>query len=339
MKMTVDALVAIAEHLRGVPGRKNLIWVSSVFPLLRGMDRLMQGGDFSTGSVYQTEISRAAEALNDANLAIYPVDARGLMGDPNFSVQRRRVTSASFRRMQRPNLPTHLGDNFPTMDEFARRTGGRAFYNTNDIQGAIRQVIDGSRLTYLLAYYPTNTVWNGKFHKIKVKVDRPGVRLQYRDGYAALPEPPPTARTAVQKLDAAVLSPLDATGVSLVVRATPAKSAGAARKLVLQYWIDPRNITLSPDGGKWAVRVTLVLEQFDSRGKTLKGVSHNFDFDLDKDARKMFLAGGLRYTEALAIVPHAERLRFVVRDDPTERMGSLSLPLGRLISPDPGARQ
>ena len=63
VKMTVDALVAIAEHLRGVPGRKNLIWVSSAFPLLRGMDRLMQGGDFSTGSVYQAEVSRAAEAL------------------------------------------------------------------------------------------------------------------------------------------------------------------------------------------------------------------------------------------------------------------------------------
>jgi VWFA-related protein len=339
VKMTVDALVAIAEHLRGVPGRKNLIWVSSVFPLLRGVDRLMQEGDFSTGSEYAAEVSRAAEALNDVNLAIYPVDARGLMVDPNFTVQARPPSYAAYRRMQRLRLPAHLADNFPTMDEFARRTGGRAFYNTNDIQGAIRQVIDGSRLTYLMAYYPTNTEWNGKFHKIKVNVDRPGVRLQYRDGSSALPEPPAAPRTAAQKLDAAVLSPLDATSMSLVVKATPGKAAGASRDLILQYWIDPRNITLSPEGRKWAVRVTLVLEQFDPRGKALKGVSHNFDFDLDDAARKKFLASGLRYNEALAIVPNAERLRFVVRDNPSERMGSVSMPLGRIMSPHPTARQ
>jgi VWFA-related protein len=332
VKMTVDALVAIADHLRGVAGRKNLIWVSSAFPLLRGMDRMMQESDFSTGSVYGAEVSRAAEALNDANLAIYPVDARGLMMDPNFSVQRRLVLPGQYRRMQRLKLPAHLADNFVTMDEFARRTGGRAFYNSNDIQGAIRQVIDGSRLTYLLGYYPTNTVWNGKFHKIKVKVDRPGLRLQFRDGYAAVPEHPATAPTAVQKLDAAVMSPLDATSMSLVVKAMPGQSAGSSRKVVLQYWIDPRNITLAPDGKKWAVRVTLVLEQFGPRGKALKGLSHNFDFDLDDAGRKKFLASGLRYAEALAIVPHAGRLRFVVRDDPTERMGSLSLPLERLMS-------
>jgi VWFA-related protein len=339
VKMTVDALVAIAEHLRGVPGRKNLIWVSSAFPLLRGMDRLMQGGDFSTGSEYQAEVSRASEALNDVNLAIYPVDARGLMVDPNFVVQGRPASYAAYRRMQRLRLPAHVADNFPTMDEFALRTGGRAFYNTNDIQGAIRQVIDGSRLTYLLAYYPTNTVWNGKFHKIKVKVDRPGLRLQYREGYSAVAEPPVTPRTAAQQLDAAVLSPLDATGMSLVVKATPGKPAGASRNVILQYWIDPRNITLSPEGKKWAVRVTLVLEQFGPRGTVLKGVSHNFDFDLNDAGRKTFLASGLRYNESLALVSNAERLRFVVRDDPTERIGSLSVPLDRVVAAHPPIRQ
>ena len=273
------------------------------------------------------------------NLAIYPVDARGLMADPNFSVQRGTSSYAAYRRMQRMRLPAHLADNFPTMDEFARRTGGQAFYNINDIQGAIRQVIDSSRLTYLLAYYPTNTVWNGKFHKIKVKVDRPGVRLQYRDGYSAVAEPPATPRTGAQKLDAAVLSPLDATSMSLVVKATPEKVAGASRNVILQYWIDPRNITLSPEGKKWAVRVTLVLEQFGPRGTALKGVSHNFDFDLDDAARKKFLAAGLRYSEALTLVPNADRLRFVVRDDASQRMGSLSVPVGRIVPSQQTATQ
>ncbi len=331
VEMTVDALVAIANHLRGVPGRKNLIWVSSAFPLLVGMDHFMESGDFSNGSTYGAEVSRATEAVNDVNLAIYPVDARGLMVDPNFSVRPGAPNPRAFSRMQQPKLAAHLTDNFPTMDEFARRTGGRAFYNTNDIQGAIRQVIDDSRLTYLLTYYPTNTVWNGKFHKIKVKVDRPGVRLQYRDGYAAVPEPPGATRSAAQTLAAAVQSPLDATGVDFVVRATPASAA--SQKLTVQYWVDPRDITLAPVGKKLAVRVTMVVEQFGPRGEALKGVSHAFDFDFDASNQQKFLAGGLRYTEALAIVPGAERIRFVVRDDPTLSIGSLSMPLDRVNSP------
>ena len=331
VKMTVDALVAISNHLRGVPGRKNLIWVSSAFPLLRGMDRLMKEGDFSTGSVYGAEISRATEALNDVNLAIYPVDARGLMVDPHYVVSGRPVSNGQYRAMQRnPRMWTDSGDNFPTMDEFAHRTGGRAFYNTNDIQGAIWQVVDDSRLTYLLSYYPAHTEWNGKFHKIKVKVDRPDVRLQYRDGYAAVPEPPAASRTATQALDAAVMSPLDATGVDFVVKATPAKAV--SRQLAVQYWIDARNITLAPDGKKLAVHLTMVVEQFGPRGEALKGVSHSIDFDLDAANRQTFLASGVRFSEPLAIVPGAERLRFVVRDDATQSMGSVSVPLDRITS-------
>jgi hypothetical protein len=292
---------------------------------------MMQEGEFSTGSVYGAEISRATEALNDVNLAIYPVDAHGLMVDPHYVVSGRPVTSGQYRAMQRnPRMWAHSGDNFPTMDEFAQRTGGRAFYNTNDIQGAIRQVVDDSRLNYLLSYYPADTEWNGKFHKIKVKVDRPGVRLQYRDGYAAVPEPPSSSRTATQELDAAVMSPLDATGVDIVVRATPAKAA--SRQLAVQYWIDARNITLAPDGKKLAVRLTMVVEQFGPRGEALKGISHGIDFDLDTVNRQKFLASGVRFSEPLAIVPGAERLRFVVRDDATQSMGSASVRLDRITS-------
>jgi len=329
--MTVNALVAIADHLQGVPGRKNLVWVSSGFPLLEGMDQFEQTGDFSRGNTYGEEIKRAAEALNDVNLAIYPVDARGLMVDPSFEVNSRPPSMAAYRRMQRLKLPQHLADNFPTMDEIAKRTGGRAFYNTNDIQGAIRQVIDDSQLTYLLSYYPTNTVWNGQFHKIKVKVDRPGLHLQYRDGYAAVAEPPAASPSGEKRLESAVFSPLDATGVAFAVKTVPEKSASSSRQLTVQYWINPRDITLVPNGNKWSGRVTVVLEEFGPRGEALKGLSRNFDFDLDPAREKQFLEAGLRFTQMLDVAPGAERVRVVVCDDPTENLGSVNIPLDRVL--------
>src|SRR5579884_1729785 len=337
--MTVNALVAIADHLQGVPGRKNLVWVSSGFPLLEGMDQFEQTGDFSRGNTYGEEIKRAAEALNDVNLAIYPVDARGLMVDPSFEVNSRPPSMAAYRRMQRLKLPQHLADNFPTMDEIAKRTGGRAFYNTNDIQGAIRQVIDDSQLTYLLSYYPTNTVWNGQFHKIKVKVDRPGLHLQYRDGYAAVAEPPAASPSGEKRLESAVFSPLDATGVAFAVKTVPEKSASSSRQLTVQYWINPRDITLVPNGNKWSGRVTVVLEEFGPRGEALKGLSRNFDFDLDPAREKQFLEAGLRFTQMLDVAPGAERVRVVVRDDPTENLGSVNIPLDRVLPQSQPARK
>jgi len=334
VEMTVDALVAIAQHLQGVPGRKNLVWVSGAFPLLRGLDLLMQNGDFSTGSTYGEQIARAAQALNNVNLAIYPVDARGLMTDPSYDPARRSTPG----RPAIPNhLPVHMADNFTTMDEFAKRTGGRAFYNTNDIQGSIRHVIEESRLTYLLAYYPAHGKWNGEFHKIKVDVERPGLKLEYRDGDAAVPEGPPAAPTGKKALDAAVLSPLDATAVACEVKPVAIKTRpGEPPSVEMQYWIDARNITLTPAGQQWEIQITLAAEELGPKGESLKGVSHQINLSLNSDTRKSFLASGLRYNEPLPIVPNAERIRVVVRDDASGELGSLSVPLNRVLPPHGG---
>ena len=324
IEMTMSALTAIAQHLQGVPGRKNLVWVSGAFPLLRGFDLLMQNGDFSTGSTYGAEISRAAQALNDVNLAIYPVDARGLMPDPSFNPAQKKIPN---------HLPVHLDDNFSTMDQFAQRTGGRAFYNSNDIQGSIRTVLEDSRLTYLLGYYPNHGKWDGEYRKIKVTVDRPDLRLQYRNGYSAVPEEPPAPSIAQKALDAAVLSPLDATALACVVKPVALETPpGQPPSVEMQYWIDPANITLAPDGNQWQVHITMVVEEVGPKGESLKGVSHQLNFNLNSANRKDFLVSGLRYNEPLPIVPHAERIRVVVRDDPSGDLGSLSIPVDRVLT-------
>src|SRR5579859_1711896 len=340
VEMTVDALVAIAQHLQGVPGRKNLVWVSGGFPLLRGLDQMMQNGDFSTGSTYGEQVAHAAQALNDVNLAIYPVDARGLMLDPNYgpeSLSVNQVRAKGMARVMQPKLPAHLTDNFPTLEEFAKRTGGRAFYNTNDIQGSIRRVIEDTRLTYLLAYYPTNGKWNGEYHKIKVEVDRPALRLQYRDGYSALPEEPPASPAGKKALDAAILGPLDATAVACVVKPVVQKTPpGQPPAVEMQYWIDARNITLTPAADGWQGSITLVAAEIGSRGESLKAVSHLISFHVTPAKREDFLTSGVRFNELVPIVPNAERIRVVVRDDPTGMVGSLSVPLDRVLPPHGG---
>ncbi len=73
-----------------------------------------------------------------------------------------------------------------TMNDLADRTGGRAFYNRNDLDGAVRDSITDGSTYYTLGYYPENKDWNGGFRNIQVKLKRGGVKLRYRIGYFAV---------------------------------------------------------------------------------------------------------------------------------------------------------
>ncbi len=323
VRKTVAALQAIAAHLQGLPGRKNLIWVSGAFPLLNRVDHMMDAGGLDNVRNYNGQVASAAQALNNANLAIYPVDARGLMVMPEFSASRRKA----------PLRFSDLTANFGTMEQLAQRTGGRAFYDTNDIKGSIRRVVDDSRLTYVLGYYPQDVKWNGQYRKIKVKVDQPGLKLQYRRGYLATPMESPLVPTARQALATAVFSPLDATGVGLDIRALPVPTkAGGPQVLRLFYNIDAHDITFTSQGDVWTGGLTVTVIELGPRGDELKGKSYAMNFHCNAETRKKYLATGIGAVELFELVPGGERLRVVVRDENSQEIGSLTIPLDRVFT-------
>jgi hypothetical protein len=108
--------------------------------------------------------------------------------------------------------------NLATMLIMADRTGGKAFYNGNDIFGSIREAIDESRVTYELAYYPENISWDGTFHEVKVELkQRKGARIQARKGYFAQPEPQLTPELRQAMIARIATGPLDATSIGMKV--------------------------------------------------------------------------------------------------------------------------
>ena len=195
--ITAKALESIAAHIAPLPGRKNLIWLSAGFPIDIGMDELDINSTRDNRS-FNEEVERATRALSDSNTAIYPVDARGLIGVPAISAQSRGPSPRN-----PPTISSLLPNQkiFDTMNILAERTGGRAYFNSNDIQGSIRRAIDDSRVTYVLGYYPDHGKWNGKFHEIKIRVNRPGTDVRYRRGYFAMADDAP----ADENKDAALL--------------------------------------------------------------------------------------------------------------------------------------
>ena len=101
------------------------------------------------------------------------------------------------------------------LTEFSSRTGGVATINTNNISGALKRALDDARYSYSLAYHTTNSKADGKFRKIEIKVNRPGLKLRYRNGYSADEQGKEPAGIMKGDLDEASQSPVSQTGVLL----------------------------------------------------------------------------------------------------------------------------
>jgi VWFA-related protein len=331
---TADALEAIATHVAAVPGRKNLVWISGGFPFTIGFDTISArpGTPELEDRNFLEEVQRAARALTDANVAVYPVDAHGLVLNMTAATR----MPAPYRRGFSDPTPTMSEDQraIQTMDEFAARTGGRAFYRTNDFSAAIRAAIDDSKIIYSLAYTPTHNEWNGKFRPIKVESRRPGVRLRYRSGYFALPDRELDARQREHMVAQAEWSSLEATEINLSVYAVAATVQGKpAMKFVLT--VDPADVRFTEQEGRHAAELQLVTVQKAEDRHTIFGDSHDLSLRLKEDSYQDVLAKGLRVSAGVVLDPAATDLRFVVLDAGTGRLGSVDVPVPVRAGPSP----
>ncbi len=327
---TCDAMEAIAHHLTNLPGRKNLIWVSGSFPISFGyeLDRPTSNNLSADQRMFTPEIEKATRALNDANLAVYPVDARGLIGafgtNPNFSrggtFRPGRPGSSPLGSVSRTISTTH-----DTMRMLAERTGGQAFYNTNDISGAIRRAIEDSRVTYVLGYHPTHGKWDGKFHEVKVQVKRPGTQVRHRRGYFAWPDLPLDDKSRNAALSDASRSPLEATGIGVLVQVKPPSSEGDMMYVVVK--LDPREINFNEDGGRQNAELDILFHELSPEGALVKSWDQTLHMHLFPDTYQGLFTTGLLLQRYLEKAKGATQLRIVVRDARSGSVGSVNFTL------------
>ena len=325
---TLEALQTIAHHLAGMPGRKNLIWLSGSFPTLVGL-----GADGSLGQDFQNfsdEMQRAMRTMNDSSIAIYPVDARGLMGVfatmPSISPQSRGGNPARGRPPGDQRAQNQLIQTHGTMREIADRTGGRAFMNTNDLTGAIHQAMDDARVTYVLAYSPSHDQWDNKFREIKIKLNRPGLDARYRKGYYAYSERPtdPTLRKAV--LSEAASTPLASTGLAIFAGVaqppTPENSRTAIRMVM-----DAHEVAFGRNAeGKREAMLDLLLVAFDEKGKPLYQLVRTLRPNMDEETYGTVLKNGMAINVDSDAPEKSARVRLVVHDVVSGLVGSVDLP-------------
>jgi VWFA-related protein len=323
---TSQGMITIAARLAKFPGRKNLIWISSAFPIQTGL----YVGSQSDQHNYAGDISSVGQALSNADVAVYPVDARGLIG-PDVMGQLQGAQYGS----RAPVLTSAAPDDrpFETMISLAAGTGGKAYFNTNDLSGSIRHAIDDSRITYVLGYYPDHNKWDGSFREITVKVNRPGVQLRYRKGYFATEEGGDTADAQKQLLSTALRSPVQIMDLGLEVEINPA-GVSSARQIRAQIHVLPGQLHFEKNGDRWSDGLEIAWAEFSADGREVGHGAHALGIKPARAGYDEIVQKGLIFSERVTVNREAAEMRLVVRDTGSGAMGSVNIPLGSVFAPN-----
>ena len=201
------ALRTLAEALRPIQQKKAIIYFSS------GMQR--------SGTDNQVELRAAVNAALRANVAIYPVDARGLQAVvPGGSArQASRGGLGAFTGSAVTSQFAQLAAQQETLTSLASDTGGTAFTDSNDFGEAFARVERDISSYYILGFSSTNSAKDGRFRRITVRVrNRANVRVEAKDGYYADRDFAHTAKTDREaQLQEQLATPIAATDVPLFV--------------------------------------------------------------------------------------------------------------------------
>lgn len=309
---TMAALQAIAAHVANIPGRKNLVWLTANLP-------------FSGAAM--------ARVLSPANIAVYPVDARGLLEHTmaaDYMPGTADMDDLSGASGHMDNMPAQSTQpiGIVTMEKLADETGGQAFFNTNDLTGAIRKAVEDSAVTYTLGFYINDDSLDGKFHEIKIEVRGKGLTVRYPKGYFAFPVAA-TKNEDTNSLVAEADSPIESSAIPLKASVETVNQP-LPHSLKVLCSIDAHHVHLVPDGTvrKGAVNV-YIIEQ-DQTGKVLFNSGKTFNLQVPEKRYAALLNSGLLFHEYVQPKAGATTLRILVEDPSSAEVGSLIIPLAQI---------
>jgi VWFA-related protein len=326
-------LAGVARHLAAIPGHKNLVWVTSDNVLADWTDQAVAS---DKGSKHiEGFVVRAQEALNDAHVSIYPLDASQLetmAADPGLKNPNIELSPSVTAPVQpqgggpgegRITAAMHQ-DVHPIQSAFremTEATGGRAFARSGDIAANLEAVAADGRAAYLLGFAP-DTQADGQYHSLTVKLTgRRGVTLRYRTGYEYAKEP----TTMQDRFRQAVWQAADITEIAVT-----ANPVAASQGDTLRLKIAAHDLALKQQNQHWVDKLDIFLIQRDDEGLHARVTGQTLSLSLKPDTYEKLLVEGIPFDQFIAKKQDAGSVRIVVVDENSGRMGSVTIPVSAL---------
>ncbi len=359
VQMTMDALQELARYLSGIPGRKNLIWFSGSFPITIDPENVARS-PFRNVADYGDLIKKTTALLTAARVAVYPIDARGLLSQNTADVryapspgglsvdgqgklvagQKQQNVAADYTKFL-----TQTDEEQASMETVAEETGGKAFVNTNDLKDDVANVIENGSSYYSIAYVPGEVKSDGSFCRIKVSLDKGGYKLAYREGYYA--DDSAKSNTGASAVALTVLHGAPpATEIALQARVLPASDSlfknvklpigpagqmaatmkGPTQRYVIDLGVDPHDLSFdaTPDGAESA-HIEFVLVDYDAEGNRVNYLDQALNATFTSKQYADAMANGLHARMQLDVPATHSSLRIAVEDLNAGRAGSLEV--------------
>jgi VWFA-related protein len=349
--ITIDAMRALTRMLGGLRGRKNVVWLTADLPFdLIPEDRSVSDAELATllpvnggqatsvrgaGAIaseerqlHGPEIKDAESRLASANIAVYPVDLRGLFGGgmvASYSAGHNNDINGAGLANAALSQSRSLVNSQGTMREVAAETGGKTYMNQNEIKLGVTLAAADGRASYAIGYYPENKKWDGKYRGIKVKVAHADTEVRYRKGYFAVDSSQEKKANYEQNVATVLTFNAPATEVSFMAQAKPTEPG----KVRVVFLVDAHTLSAEDSGGSKKMNVNLYASLFDSSGKNLTTRSIKVDRAFDASTYQQILDHGMMVPIDVDIPAGARQLRLAVLDNKTGFIGEVSGPLGQ----------
>ncbi len=305
----LQAIESIAKSLSKIDEKKSLIYFSN------GVSR--------SGIENQVELRAATNAAVQSNMAIYALDVRGLQAFPPGG----EAQSASLRGRSSYNGAGVLAqfdsnaDSQETLTTLAGDTGGKAFLDSNDLSGVFTAVQKDTSSYYVVGYRSSNPQMNGKFRRIKVVVDRPDVKLEYRSGYYG---PKDYAHfdkeDREQQMQDELLSELPDADVAVYLAAAYFRLDDAHYYIPISLIIPGSQIPFVSDKDKDRATIDIIGVVQDEFKHPIGNARETVKLAVDES--RQVRRKNVQYNTGFVLPPGKFHIKFVVRENQTGRLGS-----------------
>lgn len=315
---TLGALAELAHYLGGVPGRKTVVWASAGFPfgdnifVNRGGTRVAMNLE-NLGSALDEE-ARVWHLLAAANIAIYPVDARGIVNAAFSTISPEFKTSPLYS--DKDVAQREFQANISTFESLAQATGGVPCYNRSDLHNCFRDAMDDGQHYYMLGYYLPKG--QPGWRALKVQVQAKHVAVRTRTGVLVAPPASSQASDSQQDVRRALAAPFAFSSLPLRGAWLSTDERGAVR---FELTIAPESLahTLSQQ----ELDLSIIAVAKDREGKAAATISQKVTRHLDASSSDTIREAGIRYTNRFALQSGQYQVTFVVRDNISGNVGSV----------------
>ncbi len=276
----------------------------------------------------------AINAAARANVNFYTIDPRGLVGASSEGMQ---MTGAG---MPEGATQVAMMNEFRTSQDslrvLAEETGGFASLDSNSFASSFERIVDSNSRYYVIGYRLPDRPADGQFHKIEVRVKRPGVTIVARKGYgssrdrsaadrqrdeaerrtreARRPNADKTSTELRNVLDSAI--PLR--GLTFSVHAAPFRNTEKEASVAMTVEIAGDRLPLAPPG-----KLEVSFYGVDAQGKASTGVRKEIDLGVRSSTSERVKMHGIRLNPRIALAPGRYQLRIGARESTGGENGSI----------------